>query len=654
LRPKSMFQHSGIVLQPQQGSQQFKKKENPIPNFLADFEKAKAAFKSLADNPLLKSWEFTLASFSEINLDFCRWNLYTSLGVNSDDQGGIGECLYKIISRKVEVANQELEQLQDEYNQVVVQMNYIEARARSASTEKEINWVKMEYQSRQTELHHIDQVRQIAHERATKVASLHKFLIDEYDQLFSQYFQEVYDADLHDIASGPFDDSPAGFRLIFKHGRSNPSLWTRINSLSEFVDSLVSFFTITENEMRTKPAIKGIENELSLIITQLIGHVRSDEFLESAFYRMAKAHGVRCPEHPLDNLEKVEKKPWVYTSGGSMATLVSAYFRREEKPTEASRWVENETELMAFFIDTVRQLPQKTQEQFIKDTNKSLLIHSPTHAFLLKPGFFQNSWSTDAYSYSWIKHRFFEPQVRDIEAHSIDEEFGIDLIEELQKFVPHNFRPRFRQVFDRLPYRLASCDFRDYVVNATHSDRGLRSAYGPVLSQDQVDSVLYSSFPYMKKEQLRGCIEELVKELFPKDALKFQEAQDEVLKRISYKGAISAKKVLQVLKSVLVLGLKRTRVSKNIHELCIKALREKKILPPKPFIFADSNWIKDYFAFVVSPGSLQLELWSVDFYGISGRPISYWKMWVNGSRKEPQWGIYYKPHEYVKNMLAKR
>jgi hypothetical protein len=652
LRPKSLMPQSGLVMTSQKSLA--KGKENPVPLFLADFEKAKFAFKSLADNPLLKSWEFTLASFSQINVDFFKWNLYTSLGVNYDDQGGIGQCLHQIIARKIEVANADLQGMQDEYNLLAMQMNSLEARARSASTEKEINWVKMEYQSRQTELYHINQMREAAHEKATKISRLHQFLIDEYGNLFCHYFQEVYDADLHDIAAGPFDDSPAGFRLIFKHGRSNPSLWTRIMSLPEFVEALVSFFTITESELRTKPDVKGIENDLSLIITQLIGHVRSDEFLESAFYRMAKAHGGRCPEKPLENLEKVEKKPWVYTSGGSMAVLVSAYFRREEKPTETSRWVENETELAAFFIDTVRQLPQKTQELFVKDHNKSLLIHSPTHAFLLKPGFFHESWNTDMYSYSWIKHRLIEPQVREIERHTIEEEAARDLIEELQKMVPHNYRPRFRQVFERLPYSLSSSDFRFFVVDAIYSDRGLKTKYGPVISQDQVDATLYSSFPYMRKEDLRGAIDEVIQALYPKERERFLEAQDEVLKRISYKGVISAKNVLQVLKASILLGLGSTRAAKNIQGLCIKALRERGHLLLKPFIFADSNWVKDYFAFVVSPASLQLELWSVDFYGISGRPISYWKMWVNGSKREPQWGIYYKPHEYVKNMLAKR
>ena len=81
-----------------------------------------------------------------------------------------------------------------------------------------------------------------------------------------------------------------------------------------------------------------------------------------------------------------------------MSTLVSAYFRREEKPTEVARWVENETELLAFCIDTIKQLPQETSNLYLKNRDRSMLIHSPTHAFLLKPGYFSEAWTNDMFN----------------------------------------------------------------------------------------------------------------------------------------------------------------------------------------------------------------------------------------------------------------
>lgn len=648
-RPKSMMQ-SGIMMHVPQSGTIDKSKADLLPLFLKNFEIAKTAFRMLADNALLKAWEFTLASFSEINLNFTRWNLYASLGINYDDPGGIGECLYKIVSAKVDQANAVLQEHQLEYEQVWAQLQYLQARAQQASTEKEITWMKMEYQSRQTELYHIDKMRQMAHERAVKVAGLQEFLINQYDRLFFDFFQEVYDADLHEVAAGPFDDCPAGFRLLFKHGRANPSLWTRITTLPEFIESLVSFFTITESELSTTNEIKGIETEFSLITTQLIGHVRSDLFIESAFYRMAKAHNVAPIAHPLENLDKIEKKPWVYTSGGSMSTLVSAYFRREEKPTESERWVENETELLAYFIDTIKQLPPQVTDLYLKECNKSMLMHSPTHAFLLKPGLFKEAWTSDMYTYSWIKHKLVEPAVRSFERMPIDNQMAEDLINSLLLVLPQDYRPRFKQLFQTFPYNLNPQALREHIINISHSDRGLRTVRGPVLSPDDVDSVFYSHLPYIQADEIKGLLQEVLESVFSYD-LKLQSRVSQVVENVintmKSHDVFSAKRLLELAKAVSCLIVRETRISKDVHKAIVEELRVRNRIFSSPLVVADSNWVKDYFSFVVSPTTGDLEFWSTDFYGVEGRPISYWKMWLNGSKRSPQWGIFSNPFEYV-------
>lgn len=648
-RPKGMMQ-SGIMIHMPSTDHSERVKVNLLPLFIKNFEIAKTAFRTLADNALLKAWEFTLASFSEINLNFTRWNLYASLGINYDDPGGIGQCLYKILSHKLEQANAVLREHQLEYEQVWAQLQYLQARSQQATTEKEITWMKMEYQSRQTELYHIDKMRQMAQEKAAKIAGLHEFLINQYDRLFFDFFQEVYDADLHDVAAGPFDDCPAGFRLLFKHGRANPSLWTRIHSLPEFIEALVTFFTITEAELQTSNEIKGIESEFSLITTQLIGHVRSDEFIESSFYRMAKAHNVAPIARPLENLDKIEKKPWVYTSGGSMSTLVSAYFRREEKPTETERWVENETELLAFFIDTVKQLPSQVADLYLKDCNKSMLMHSPTHAFLLKPGLFKEAWTSDIYTYSWIKHKLVESSLRHTEKLPIDIAMAQDLVRSMVLLVPQDFRPRFKQLFQLFPYNLHPQAFREYVVNAIDSDRGLRTYRGPVLSADDVDSVCYSHLPYIQHNQIHGLLQEVLTLVFAYDLRlqeKVSEVIDAVLDMVKSKEVISAKRLLELTKAICCLVTQQTRVPKDLHKAIVDEFRARKRLLSAPLLVADSNWVKDYFSFVVSPTTGDLEFWSTDFYGVEGKPISYWKMWINGSKRTPQWGIFWRPFEYV-------
>src|SRR5207244_894205 len=110
-------------------------------------EKAKNAFKSLADNALLKAWEFTLASFSEIKYEFARWNLYASLGLQTNEPGGIGQYIYQVMQRKIEEVNQKVQEIQYEYEVVYTQAKTLEMRMQRASTEKEIEWLKVEYQS---------------------------------------------------------------------------------------------------------------------------------------------------------------------------------------------------------------------------------------------------------------------------------------------------------------------------------------------------------------------------------------------------------------------------------------------------------------------------------------------------------------------------
>ena len=650
-RPQNMV-HRGLLIHVPQTSKKTHGKIDPCVAFLRDIEVAKSAFKSIADNALLKCWEFTIASFSEIKLDFAKWNLYSSLGVNFDDKGGIGECLYQFMSTKVEHANTTLRSLTEEYEQALIQIRYLDARVKSASTEREIEWIKVEYQSKQAELYHIEQQKDIAYEKANKIAHLHEFLIGEYDKRFRDYFQEVYDAEIHDFASGPFDDSPAGFRLIFKHGRSNPSLWTYIRTPAEFVEALVSFFTITEQELREMPQIKGIDQDFSVVITQLVNHVRSDQFLESSLFRMARAHGVPCPAKPLKHLDQVEKKPWVYTSGGSMSTLVSAYFGREERPFEVTRWVESETELFAWFIDTLRLQPEPIMRQYIENPKKSMLIHSPTHAFSLKPGAspFRDSWTSDMYSYSWIKNNVTELAKNFYSKIFVDGKMIEKIVRMIGEMLPKNYRPRLKQLAGMFTHHQLLQDFHNSMSHTLLHDKGLRTAHGSLVSQDFIDSLLYTEFPFIERQKMLPLATEigmLVLQEDPKQQERFRQLVDDRWQIPPDEAYISSRECIQLINGFLLHAIERTKYPQDLFNRLLDEMRKREMLPPRPVIFADTNWVKDFFAFVVNPGTLQLEFWSVDAYGLNAKPVSNWKMWLNGSRKEPVWGVYVKPYEYV-------
>ncbi len=306
-RPRHMI-HSGLMMQVTPGSKATKGKGELCATFYNLFSMACNAFKALADNALLKAWEFTIASLSETKSQFTRWNLYASLGLGPHEEGGIGATLYEIIKRKVEHYNEKIKETQYDYEQVYNQLKTLEMRIRSASTEKEANWIRMEYQVKRNEFYTLEDMRSDAHEKGQRFANLFDMLIDEYDVLFPKYFQEVYDADMHDVTIGPYDDSPAGFRLLYKYGRSNTSQWTRIKTPNEFIEDLAAFFTATESEILGAKGFEGLESELSEIITAIVTHVRTKEFLETAFYRMAAAHQTPIIKNPLEHLDQIEKK----------------------------------------------------------------------------------------------------------------------------------------------------------------------------------------------------------------------------------------------------------------------------------------------------------------------------------------------------------
>ncbi|PJD95139.1 MAG: hypothetical protein CK425_09430 [Parachlamydia sp.] len=652
-RSKGMF-HGSLVIQNVPGEKSRGTKAHAAAQFFTRFENAKSAFKALTDNALLKSWEFTLASFAETKANFTRWNLYASLGFAPEEGGGIGHAIYSLIKTKLDESNLKVQEYQSEYEVLFTQVKYLESRIKNASTEQEVKWIKVEYQSKANELSVLQELRDEAHLKARRFADLFQSLVDMYDILFPTYFQEVYDADMHDVTTGPYDDSPAGFRLLFKHGRSNTAQWTQIQNQDEFIDALVAFFIATESEIRSSPAAEGIDREVSEIISAIVAQIRTREFLETAFYRMAIAHNTRIIKDPLNHLEQIEKKPWVYTSGGSMSTLVSAYFAREQKPTEVSRWVESPMELLVFLVDSIKQLPPKIQEEYEKAQNKSMLMHSPTHAFLLKPGYptFKQSWHEETYTYIWLRDNFLKIGQNFVESILLDEEAVSTLLELVALQLPPSHRHYFRKTFAHLYGRKGVAELRNLLLHPFESDRGLRLGNRPVFSAEELDSYLYTALPLFPVYQLEQRVLEIMQKLpgLSLTVLKKIKTALEKFDPFARRGRshLSARALQEICKAILCLVTENTAFPYDYHKHIGRAAQELGYAMPLPFIFADTNWIKEEFGFVVNPGTAAIELWRVDPIGTTGAPMKSWEMWLNGTRKDLDWGIYTRPYEYYK------
>lgn len=599
---------------------------------------------SHTDLALLKMWEYTLASFAEVQLGMCRNNFYISLGVNWDDEGGIGNVLYEAAKRRIDEANRLVEESQTQYDALNVEMEFLEQRLRTASTEKELQWIKIEHQTRQAEQYHLRQQCEIAIERANKIAKLHELLLAQYDTLLKEYFQEIYDPDLHEVETGPYDDSPAGFRLLYKHGRSNSSLWTVIYSLEEWKDALASFFSITEQELLALPELQGIETEVRHTISHLVQHIRSDVFVETSLKRYARVYGSYCPPSPLQELDKVEKKPWVYTSGGSMSSLVEAYFAKESTPEVYDRWVESETELLAYIIEGIRLIQKRTEEP----PPDHVLMHSPTHAFGLLPYHpsFRSSWQEDLYSYTWIKKTIIDPSHFFYTSYAFDQETTYALNEMVVGFLEKKEGSSLIKELSVIPNFLRSYEYAKEVSRLFQLEATLRK-YSPLIERFDWERFFFSHLPYVPIEQVEPLIGQLFQRLFNQKQIRSNHLSSSVQLLGQSNRVISQKAFLLLVKEALVERCKGNYFEKNLLQEALDHLPSLLSMPARPVIFADTNWMKEYFAFSLSPLSLSVKLWAVNALATEGFPMHQWTPWLNGSRKDRMWGIFINPNDYT-------
>jgi hypothetical protein len=622
-----------------------------VSRYKIEFERACGAFKALTDNALLRSWEYSLASFAETKAEFAKWNLYASLGLKHEEPGGIGQCLWGILKGKLDEYNRKVEDHQFEYEQMYSLVKICENRLKNAASEDEARWLKVDYRVKVNELKVIQEMRDTAHYQAKNLANLFDGLIDFYLQIFPDYFQEIYDPEMIDVNVGPYDDSPAGFRLLYKHGRTNTSQWTFITTPNQFTESLVSFFMAAERLMDVDEKFKGMEQVLSEITTEVVNHVRTKEFMETALQRMAIAHKIPLIENPLENLDSVEKKPWVYTSGGNLHTLVSVYFRREDKPTSESRWVESPQELLVFFVDTIKKIPFSISDKFLANPDHSMITHSPTHAYLLKPGKkqFSKAWNSEDFTYTWVRDNWVFPMERALGEIVVNPDMMQSIVKRLLPKVPINFRHYFNQCFGDLRGSMTPQVFRDYLIYTMERERGLQFNNKPVINSSTIDSILFENLPFFPIYQLEERVKRVLSKLpnFPAELVNQAiQSVDAFSNKVWGESVMGAKQFQNVCKGLVALVTSATSFSIDYHQEIKRICEEEKFALPRPIIFADTNWVKDQFAFLVNPGSGKLELWRVDPLGAEGEPMEQWRHWLDGSRKKPDWGVFTNPLEY--------
>lgn len=586
-------------------------------------KEAKDTFKSFTDHALLKAWEYTLASFSDYKIEFFRWNLYASLGFDSSAQGGIGHLFYQKLQEQLNETNAKTEGLHQDYARAVDEARMTQALLRQASTRDRIRQLKTELDLR---LHHVQTCKDLRDKssyQAENISGLLKFLLEQYAAKFPEYFQEIYDAEMCDVQVGLYDNAPAGFRLLYKHGRQDPLAWTLIQNEKEYIQSLTSFFMAIEPQIVSACEWEEAEEVIQELTTTLIHHLQTEEFLASAIERMGKAHKTEQTGNFLGKMEQVAKKPWSYTSGGTMHTLIRCYYCLEKDLSEESRLIENPMDLFIFLLDLMKELPYKTTKSYEENPKKGMLMYSPTHAFVFRPGLapFKIGWLDKGFTYTWVRDQIFLPGEAFYKAIRLDRETQKFLAE--QFFYTHFPLRKTQLIYEFVPHNetLNLQDFRMYFFKFLHGQIS-----EPTSLLDQIDGFLRTAFPLIHPPEIERLLED-----FPKDIQKKFINKHEILYTFS-----------KAYDTLFALVGSFNRLD--------EAFRRHQLLPPQPVLFADTNWSRFYFGFGYNPGIGKLDLWRLDSRLRDGYPLSFWRPFLDGSCPR-SWGVLTSPTEYSGNAL---
>ncbi len=634
---------ANLQINRQELSQPLSKKQR----FEEAFAKAQYDLVSYHEHPLLKTWEYTLASFAETQSQFYKWNLFTSLGFDSKQPYSIAQCIYKYLEEKIKSYEEQAKHHDREYEQEFYHVKMLEKRVVDTESERTANWARVEYQNHLNEFNFHRKMRDHFIDKSEAISKLLSHLLGIYDQLFPRYFQEVYDASMQEISHDLFADSPAGFRLLYKHGRQDPILWSFVRSKEDFITYLKEFFINTEFEISNDAAIKEFKQEYGEIVTQIVHLLRSKEFILAAYQRIAERYQMNPSVQEYTEVEKWPYQPWCYISGGTMEGLLSHYYKREAKFTKIEQRVASVTELMAFLIEAVRSLTPSQMKSFLLNPDKSLLMFSPGHAFLFKPGWvpLDEIWDKKDYSFTWIRDQIVYPQLKFIQSLKISPAEISFFLDQYLGDLPY-FNLWLKENVSWPSYSISIHDFRNRITSCL--DKAPSHALSQHVNIETIDSWIYQSFPIFRIGELESSYENLLESLFlrKEEYDQGREAMSLLMELYRNRPFIQSHELYELLKLVVSIVYQKSCFEKDWSQIIMTLLRKNGYMMPQPFVFADTNWPYYNFAFVVSPATEQLELWRLNTLGNKGFPMHQWRRWFSESQAL-SWGILTNSEQYL-------
>lgn len=356
-------------------------------------EKSSYALYAEAHDPILKIWEYTVASLCDAKGEFTESTIYLTLGLDAKMPDGLGEFFLNSFQKKLDQKHELLVQAQNEAYLAHQRLVMAENIAKNASTESSLQRAKSEILAANYALHSRSLDVEDLKKEQDKVKHLYDKKMLLIKETIPRFFQESYDPDLVNMKSYT-DDAPAGFRLFVKDGKLT-SRFSPIDSEDDFVKSLKQFFEKVEGDLMSHNFDKDNRQTISDVITETIQFSSSKQFIESTYLRAQKRHP--------------QALPWAYVSGGTLETLLKTYFRKELLKI---KMIEGDT-LKSFLIELVdyfKALPENYLEPFRKNPSLGLLIETKTHACQLMPGslFFRSLWESSGFTYTEIRDKIIE------------------------------------------------------------------------------------------------------------------------------------------------------------------------------------------------------------------------------------------------------
>ncbi|HEY2810135.1 MAG TPA: hypothetical protein VGJ00_01930 [Rhabdochlamydiaceae bacterium] len=605
--------------------EQFQKKE----------KESKAAFMGLCDNALLKAWEFTLASFTDVKMEFSSWNLYHSLGFDEKQLGGLGELIYAFIDERLKKINEKITEFNHECQAAFAAMKATEGLLRNADSETQARRLQAEYQSRAYHMRSCLEIRDKFEAQGEHYANLFNFLLKHYATLFPEYFQEIYDPQMLEAQSSVYEDSLAGFRLVYKHGRQDPILWTLIYDEATYIDCLSDFFSMAEGRIAVEITYEEGKKDLAEITTALLNFVRTESFMQGAVKRVAQKEHSGKPHK--------EKKPWAYLSGGTVDTLLKTYFTREGEYTKEEKWVDNESELLIFIADALKGLTPLITDPYLANPDKGMLITSPTHAFILLPGQkkLAEGWQDNGFTYTWVRDQVFLPSQHFYSQMLLSTTQQLFLFDQFCHEIPPLLIHALHQAWHVDNNTVSVPVWRNKILEALFDCADAKHPFQRSSLTDGLDAFLFQVLPIVPGSDWKQIVRRLLSDLYDDACRDFISRLNEVPSAY-----MTAKKIKELAKACYVYSRGSLFSSFDIHQYIADHARFIGLAPPSSLVFADTNWSNFYFGFVVNPGTERFDMWSLDRTASQGTPLSDWKYLPPGVSRA-HWAIYTRPSEYT-------